>query len=75
MTDPFCVGVDINRNVPIGWDHVRFYKPATADFVNVALDLPVDLPRGKVDADELRRSPEYAELRTEVGRAVKAGAA
>jgi taurine transport system ATP-binding protein len=41
----------------------------------VALDLPVDLPRGDVDADELRRSPEYAELRTEVGRAVKAAAA
>ena len=41
----------------------------------IALDLPVDLPRGKVDADELRRSPEYAELRTEVGRAVKAAAA
>jgi taurine transport system ATP-binding protein len=41
----------------------------------VALDLPVDLPRGDVDADELRRSPEYADLRTEVGRAVKAAAA
>jgi ABC-type nitrate/sulfonate/bicarbonate transport system ATPase subunit len=41
----------------------------------VALDLPVNLPRGAVDADELRRSPEYAELRTEVGRAVKAAAA
>jgi len=41
----------------------------------VALDIPVDLPRGKVDADELRRSPEYAELRTEVGRAVKSAAA
>jgi taurine transport system ATP-binding protein len=41
----------------------------------VALDIPVDLPRGAVDADELRRSAEYAELRTEVGRAVKAAAA
>jgi taurine transport system ATP-binding protein len=41
----------------------------------VALDIPVDLPRGAVDADELRRSPEYAQLRTEVGRAVKAAAA
>ena len=41
----------------------------------VALDIPVDLPRGDVDADELRRSPEYAELRTEVGRAVKSAAA
>lgn len=41
----------------------------------VALDIPVHLPRGKVDADELRRSSEYAELRTEVGRAVKAAAA
>jgi taurine transport system ATP-binding protein len=41
----------------------------------VALDLPVNLPRGAVDVDELRRSPEYAQLRTEVGRAVKAAAA
>ena len=30
----------------------------------VALDLPVDLARGDVDADELRRSPEYTALRT-----------
>jgi taurine transport system ATP-binding protein len=41
----------------------------------VALDIPVDLPRTGVDADELRRSPEYAQLRAEVGRAVKAAAA
>jgi taurine transport system ATP-binding protein len=41
----------------------------------VALDLPVDLPRTGVDGDDLRRSPEYAQLRTEVGRAVKAAAA
>ncbi|WP_193045148.1 ABC transporter ATP-binding protein [Mycolicibacterium baixiangningiae] len=41
----------------------------------VALDLPVDLPRTDVDPDELRRSPEYTELRAEVGRAVKAAAA
>jgi taurine transport system ATP-binding protein len=41
----------------------------------VALDLPVDLPRVGVDADELRRSPEYTDLRAEVGRAVKAAAA
>jgi taurine transport system ATP-binding protein len=41
----------------------------------VALDLPVDLPRGDVDADELRRSPEYTALRAEVGRAVKSAAA
>ena len=41
----------------------------------VPSDIPVDLPRGAVDADELRRSPEYAELRIEVGRAVKAAAA
>ena len=27
----------------------------------VALDLPVDLPRTGVDPDELRRSPEYTE--------------
>jgi taurine transport system ATP-binding protein len=40
----------------------------------VALDLPVDLPRTGVDPDELRRSPEYTELRAEVGRAVKAAA-
>ena len=41
----------------------------------VALDLPVDLPRVGVDPDELRRSPEYARVRTEVGLAVKAAAA
>jgi taurine transport system ATP-binding protein len=41
----------------------------------VALDLPVDLPRTGVDPDELRRSAEYTELRAEVGRAVKAAAA
>ena len=41
----------------------------------VALDLPVDLPRTGVDADELRRSPEYTRLRAEVGKAVKAAAA
>jgi taurine transport system ATP-binding protein len=41
----------------------------------VALDIPVDLPRTGVDPDELRRSPEYGELRAEVGRAVKAAAA
>jgi taurine transport system ATP-binding protein len=41
----------------------------------VALDLPVDLPRAGVDPDDLRRSPEYTRLRAEVGRAVKAAAA
>ena len=41
----------------------------------VALDLPVELPRTGVDPDELRRSPEHAAIRTEVGRAVKAAAA
>ena len=41
----------------------------------VALDLPVDLPRTGVDPDDLRRSPEYTRLRAEVGRAVKAAAA
>ena len=41
----------------------------------VALDLPVNLARGDVDADELRRSPEYTALRTEVGLAVKSAAA
>jgi taurine transport system ATP-binding protein len=41
----------------------------------VALDLPVDLPRTGVDPEELRRSPEYVELRAEVGRAVKSAAA
>ena len=47
----------------------------TAGPGRVALDLPVDLPRTGVDPDELRRSPEYAELRAEVGHAVKAAAA
>jgi taurine transport system ATP-binding protein len=41
----------------------------------IALDLPVDLPRTGVDPDELRRSPEYTRLRAEVGQAVKAAAA
>ncbi|MBB4856320.1 ABC-type taurine transport system ATPase subunit [Mycobacteroides chelonae] len=41
----------------------------------VALDTPVGLPRTGVDPDDLCRSPDYAELRTEVGRAVKAAAA
>jgi taurine transport system ATP-binding protein len=41
----------------------------------VALDLPVDLPRIGVDADELRMSAEYTRLRAEVGRAVRAVAA
>jgi taurine transport system ATP-binding protein len=41
----------------------------------VALDLPVELPRTGIDPDDLRRSPEYTELRAEVGHAVKAAAA
>ncbi|OMB99309.1 ABC transporter, partial [Mycobacterium sp. NS-7484] len=32
----------------------------------IALDLPVELPRTGVDAHELRRSPEYLKLRTDV---------
>ncbi|APE14332.1 ABC transporter ATP-binding protein [Mycolicibacterium pallens] len=40
----------------------------------IALDLPVDLPRTGIDADELRRSSEYVRLRQEVSRAVKAAA-
>jgi taurine transport system ATP-binding protein len=39
------------------------------------LDLPVDLPRTGIDADELRQSPEYIRLRAEVGRAVRDAAA
>ncbi|MEU1916600.1 ABC transporter ATP-binding protein [Streptomyces massasporeus] len=41
----------------------------------VALDLPITLPRGDVDAEELRGSQEFAELRAEVAHAVKAAAA
>ncbi|OZE82165.1 ABC transporter [Rhodococcus sp. 15-649-1-2] len=41
----------------------------------VALDIPVDLPRSGIDADELRGSPEFAALRAEVGHAVKSAAA
>ncbi|MBE8474905.1 ABC transporter ATP-binding protein [Streptomyces justiciae] len=41
----------------------------------VALDLPIGLPRGDVDAEELRNSPEFAELRAQVSHAVKAAAA
>lgn len=38
----------------------------------IALDLPIDLPRHGVPADELRGSPHYAELRGEVAAAVRA---
>ncbi|TCK22054.1 ABC transporter ATP-binding protein [Pseudonocardia endophytica] len=41
----------------------------------IALDLAVPLPRSGVDPDELRGSPEYAELRARVGSAVKEAAA
>ena len=41
----------------------------------VALDIPVDLPRSGVDPEDLRRSDEYTRLRAEVGRAVKSAAA
>ncbi|MEU4564723.1 ABC transporter ATP-binding protein [Actinoplanes sp. NPDC023936] len=40
----------------------------------VALDLPIDLPRAGVTADELRGLPEYAALRSEIGHAVRAAA-
>ncbi|WP_369214177.1 ABC transporter ATP-binding protein [Streptomyces flavofungini] len=40
----------------------------------VALDLPIDLPRDGVDADELRDSGEFAELRARVAHAVKSAA-
>jgi taurine transport system ATP-binding protein len=38
----------------------------------IALDLPIDLPRHGVPADELRGSPRYAALRGEVAAAVRA---
>ncbi|WP_327718295.1 ABC transporter ATP-binding protein [Streptomyces sp. NBC_00490] len=41
----------------------------------VALDLPIDLPRGEVDADALRESREFTELRAQVSHAVKSAAA
>ncbi|MEU4107595.1 ATP-binding cassette domain-containing protein [Streptomyces sp. SID2999] len=41
----------------------------------VALDLPITLPRGDVDPEELRGSPEFGELRAEVAHAVKSAAA
>jgi len=41
----------------------------------VALDLTVDLPRGGVDADDLRGSARFAALRAQVGHAVKEAAA
>jgi taurine transport system ATP-binding protein len=41
----------------------------------VALDLPINLPRGDIDADGLRESPRFAELRSRVSHAVKAAAA
>lgn len=41
----------------------------------VALDLTVDLPRDAVDTEDLRRTPDYLQLRQEVSHAVKAAAA
>lgn len=41
----------------------------------IALDLTVDLPRAEADGDELRRLPEYLQLRQEVSSAIKAAAA
>jgi taurine transport system ATP-binding protein len=41
----------------------------------IALDLPSGLPRSGVEADELRRSPEFLKLRNDVSDAVKAAAA
>ncbi|PYE18119.1 taurine transport system ATP-binding protein [Williamsia limnetica] len=41
----------------------------------IALDLEVDLPRGRIDFDELRNSRDYNSLRSEVSHAVKAAAA
>jgi taurine transport system ATP-binding protein len=37
----------------------------------VALDVPVDLPRRGISADDLRGLPEYAALRAEIGAAVR----
>jgi taurine transport system ATP-binding protein len=37
----------------------------------IALDLPIDLPRGDIDAEQLRNSTEFAELRAQVAHAVK----
>jgi taurine transport system ATP-binding protein len=41
----------------------------------VALDLPITLPRGDVDTEELRDSREFSELRAQVSHAVKTAAA
>ncbi|WP_182905805.1 ABC transporter ATP-binding protein [Microbispora sp. H13382] len=41
----------------------------------IALDLDVGLPRTGVEPHELRALPEYAALRAEIGRAVRAAAA
>ena len=40
----------------------------------VVLDLPIDLPRSGIAADELRGLPSYAALRSEIGHAVRAAA-
>ena len=47
----------------------------TTVFVTLPETVARVLHRTGVDPDELRRSPEYTELRVEVGRAVKAAAA
>ncbi|MDQ0585732.1 ABC transporter ATP-binding protein [Streptomyces rishiriensis] len=41
----------------------------------VALDLPINLPRGDIDAEEVRESREFNELRVQVAHAVKTAAA
>lgn len=41
----------------------------------VALDLPITLPRGETDAEELRDSDDFADLRARVAHTVKAAAA
>lgn len=41
----------------------------------IALELPVPLPRGDIDPEELRGSTEFAEARAQVAHAVKSAAA
>jgi hypothetical protein len=52
--DPFCVGVDINRNFPIAWDHLKYYKPDAADFVGVSTDrCNVNIYKGPAPGSEI----------------------
>ena len=38
IRNPWCVGIDINRNFPIAWEHETFYRSDAAKFVAISDD-------------------------------------